>query len=110
MIVILIYYILATLLPIDKIIGKLYPVFGVVLITMALGILAGIIIGGYSVPEITFQNLHPEGLPIWPYMFVTVACGAISGFHATQSPMVSKCIVSENRRASFLRGCSLGYT
>lgn len=94
-VVILIYYILATLLPIDKIIGKLYPVFGAVLIIMAAGILGGIIAGGYTVPEITLQNLHPEGLPVWPFMFVTVACGAISGFHATQSPMVSKCITSE---------------
>ena len=94
-IVILIYYVLATLLPIDKIIGKLYPVFGIVLITMAVGIIIGIIIGGYSVPEISLSNLHPEGLPVWPYMFITVACGAISGFHATQSPMISKCIQSE---------------
>ena len=94
-VVILIYYVLATLLPIDKIIGKLYPVFGIVLITMAIGIFAGIIAGGHSVPELSFTNLHPEGLPIWPYMFITVACGAISGFHATQSPMISKCIISE---------------
>ena len=69
-VVILVYYVLATLLPIDKVIGKLYPVFGVVLMVMAFG-------------------------PIWPFMFVTVACGAISGFHATQAPMVSKCITSE---------------
>ena len=94
-IVILIYYVLATLLPIDKIIGKLYPVFGAVLIIMAVGILGGIFVGGYYIPEITFKDLHPEGLPIWPFMFVTVACGAISGFHATQSPMVAKCITSE---------------
>ena len=94
-IVIIVYYVLATLLPIDKVIGKLYPVFGVVLICMALGILGGIIFGGYTVPEITFASLHPEGLPVWPFMFVTVACGAISGFHATQSPMVAKCITSE---------------
>ncbi len=94
-IVILIYYILATLLPIDKIIGKLYPVFGAVLIIMAVGIMYGIIAGGYTIPEITLQDLHPDKLPIWPFMFVTVACGAISGFHATQSPMVSKCIMSE---------------
>ena len=94
-IVILIYYVLATLLPIDKIIGKLYPVFGAVLILMAAGILGGVIFGGYTVPEITLQSLHPEGLPVWPFMFVTVACGAISGFHATQSPMVAKCIRSE---------------
>ncbi len=95
-VVILIYYVLATLLPIDKVIGKLYPVFGTVLIMMAVGILGGTIIGGYHVPELTLQNLHPQGLPVWPYMFVTVACGAISGFHATQSPMISKCITSEN--------------
>ena len=94
-VVILIYYVLATLLPIDKIIGKLYPVFGAVLIIMAAGILGGIIAGGYTVPEISLQNLHPAGLPVWPFMFVTVACGAISGFHATQSPMVAKCIKSE---------------
>ena len=80
-VVILIYYVLATLLPIDKIIGKLYPVFGAVLIIMAVGILSGIIAGGYTVPEIALQDLHPQALPIWPFMFVTVACGAISGFH-----------------------------
>ncbi len=94
-VVILIYYVLATLLPIDKIIGKLYPVFGAVLIIMAVSIMGGIIFKGYSVPEIRLQDLHPEGLPIWPFMFITVACGAISGFHATQSPMVAKCITSE---------------
>ena len=95
--VILVYYVLATLLPIDKIIGKLYPVFGTVLILMAVGILGGIVFGGYRVPEISLANLHPEGLPVWPYMFITVACGAISGFHATQSPMAAKCITSERQ-------------
>lgn len=95
--VILIYYILATLLPIDKIIGRFYPIFGAVLIAMAVGIILGIFKGGYTIPEICLQNLHPEGLPVWPYMFVTVACGAISGFHATQSPMISKCITSEKQ-------------
>ena len=62
---------------------------------MAVSILAGIIIGGYSVPEISLANLHPQGIPVWPYMFITVACGAISGFHATQSPMIAKCMTSE---------------
>ena len=95
-IVILIYYVLATLLPVDKVIGKLYPVFGVILIIMALSIAGGILIlPDYTIPEITLSNLHPENLPIWPFMFVTVACGAISGFHATQSPMMAKCITSE---------------
>jgi len=106
-VIILIYYILATLLPIDKIIGKLYPVFGVVLICMALGILGGIIFGGYTVPEITFKSLHPEGLPVWPFMFVTVACGAISGFHATQSPMVAKCITSEKEGKKVFYGAMM---
>ena len=106
-VVILIYYVLATLLPIDKIIGKLYPVFGAVLIIMAVGILSGIIAGGYTVPEIALQDLHPQGLPIWPFMFVTVACGAISGFHATQSPMVSKCITSEKLGRKVFYGAML---
>ena len=94
-VVILCYYILATLLPIDKVIGKIYPVFGIILIVMAVSIIGGIVAGGYTVPEITLTNLHPGDLPVWPFMFITVACGAISGFHATQSPMMSKCIMSE---------------
>lgn len=94
-VVILIYYILATLLPIDKLIGRLYPVFGVALIVMAGGIFIGLIAGGYSLPELSFSNLHPEGLPVFPFMFVTVACGAISGFHATQSPMMARCMKTE---------------
>ena len=96
-VVILVYYLLATLLPIDKLIGKLYPVFGVLLIVMAGAVIGGILFSGgkYTIPEISLSNLHPEGTPVWPYMFVTVACGAISGFHATQSPMISKCVTSE---------------
>ena len=94
-VVILLYYVLATLLPIDKLIGRLYPVFGVILIVMAASVLGGTVFGGYTIPEITLKNLHPQGLPVWPFMFVTVACGAISGFHATQSPMIAKCISSE---------------
>ena len=93
--VILVYYFLATLLPIDKLIGKLYPIFGVVLVAMAVGLVGGILFQGYTIPELTLKNLHPDGLPVWPFMFVTVACGAISGFHATQSPMMARCICSE---------------
>ncbi len=106
-VVILIYYILATLLPIDKIIGKLYPVFGVVLMIMAVGIYVGIVIGGYHIPEISFENLHPKDLPIWPFMFITVACGAISGFHSTQSPMMAKCITSEREGRKVFYGAML---
>lgn len=95
-VVIFLYYVLATLLPIDKVIGRIYPVFGIILLLMAAGILYGICFtGNYHIPEITFENLHPKDLPVWPFMFVTVACGAISGFHATQSPMIAKCITSE---------------
>lgn len=93
--VILAYYFLATLLPIDKLIGKLYPVFGGVLILMAVGIMIGLAAGGYPIPELRLANLHPDGKPVFPYLFITVACGAISGFHATQSPMMARCIQSE---------------
>lgn len=106
-VVILLYYVLATLLPIDKLIGKLYPVFGVILIVMALSVLGGIIFGGYTIPEITLQDLHPKGLPVWPFMFITVACGAISGFHATQSPMIAKCITSEKQGRGIFYGAMI---
>ncbi len=96
-VVILLYYVLATLLPIDQLIGSLYPIFGIVLILMAVSVMGGTILGGCRVPELVVRDLHPEGLPVWPYMFVTVACGAISGFHATQSPMIAKCITSERQ-------------
>ena len=96
-VVVLAYYLLATLLPIDRLIGKLYPVFGILLIVMACAVIGGIAFSGgqYQIPEWSLADLHPDGTPVWPYMFVTVACGAVSGFHATQSPMVAKCITSE---------------
>lgn len=98
-IVILIYYFIATLLPIDKVIGKLYPVFGICLIIMAIGIGGATVVnhitGTSPMMELTLQNLHPAAKPIWPFMFITVACGAISGFHATQSPMIARCLTSE---------------
>ena len=106
-IVILLYYVLATLLPIDKLIGRLYPIFGVILIVMAVSVLGGITFGGYTIPEITLKDLHPDGLPVWPFMFITVACGAISGFHATQSPMIAKCITSEKQGRSIFYGAMI---
>ena len=66
------------------------------MLIMAFCITGAIIFGDYHLPELTLENLHPEGLPIWPYMFVTGACGAISGFHATQAPMISKCLMKES--------------
>ena len=73
----------------------------------SISMLGGIIAGGYSVPELTLANLHPEGLPVWPYMFVTVACGAVSGFHATQSPMIARCITSERQGRSIFYGAMI---
>ena len=108
-VVILIYYLMATLLPIDKLIGKLYPVFGVLLIIMAAAVIGGIVFSGgkYTIPELSLQNLHPQGTPVWPYMFITVACGAVSGFHATQSPMIAKCIKSEKEGRSVFYGAMI---
>ena len=108
-VIILAYYLIATLLPIDKLIGKLYPAFGVLLIGMAIAVLLGIIFSGgqFSIPEITLQNMHPDGTPIWPFMFVTVACGAISGFHATQSPMIAKCIKTEREGRAVFYGAMI---
>ena len=94
-IVILLYYILATFLPIDQIIGRIYPLFGGIMLLMLVLIIGAIIIQGYHMPELTLANLHPDGLSPWPFMFITVACGAISGFHATQSPMMARCIKTE---------------
>lgn len=105
--IIFIYYILATLLPIDKIIGKIYPIFGVALLVMALGVSGGIIFGGYHIPEITFANLHPNKLPIWPLMFITIACGAISGFHSTQSPLMARCITNEKQGRAVFYGAMI---
>jgi len=98
--VVFIYYILATMLPIDKIIGKIYPVFGFALLFMAVGLISALFVGGYQIPELTMANLtnfhdQPDQFPIFPMMFITIACGAISGFHATQSPLMARCITNE---------------
>ena len=101
MVVILAYYFLSTIVPIDKVIGKIYPVFGIVLIGMALAVIIGIMAqsGSYPMLELigNLRDFSAENgsLPWWPFMMTTVACGAVSGFHATQSPMIAKCIKSE---------------
>ena len=104
--IILAYYVLATVLPVDKIIGKCYPVFGVALVAMALGLLGVILFGDYSVPEMSFHNYqtNPEAFPIIPTLFITIACGAISGFHATQSPMMARCVGNESQCRSIFYG------
>ena len=99
--IIVAYYLVATLLPIDKIIGKIYPIFAFALIFMAVGLLGGLLVKWPSIPEFWdgLQNRGPsigmEGQSIFPCLFITIACGAISGFHATQSPMMARCMKSE---------------
>lgn len=100
LIIILTYYFIATFISIDKIIGKIYPVFGICLIIMAVGVIIGIYTNPeFTIPEIWshFYNMHPAGTPIWSFMFITVACGAISGFHSTQSPLMARCMKSEKQ-------------
>lgn len=105
---IFLYYILATLLPIDKIIGKIYPYFGGLLMFMTFGMLFGMLFEGIPLFQtygtdlsITdfFTNFYPAGEqaknPIWPILFITVACGAVSGFHATQTPLMARCVENE---------------
>jgi carbon starvation protein CstA len=93
------YYLLATLLPIDKLIGRLYPIFGAALLFMAVGVLVSIFWRQPNIPELIggLANQHPdsEHYPLFPMLFVSIACGAISGFHATQSPLMARCIKSE---------------
>lgn len=94
--IVFIYYFLATILPVDKLIGKIYPLFGLALLTMAVGIGTMIVVKGYQLPAFTLASLHPKGLPLWAFLFTTIACGAISGFHATQSPMMARCMTKES--------------
>ena len=89
------------MLPIDKIIGKIYPVFGFALFFMAFGLIIALLIKGYQIPELnlaSIRNYHseiPDKFPVFPMLFITIACGAISGFHSTQSPLMARCITNE---------------
>lgn len=97
--IVFLYYMLAMLLPIDKLIGRLYPIFGFALLFMAVGILVMLFAHADALPELTdgLYNRHPQSAttPIFPMMFITIACGAISGFHATQSPLMARCLKNE---------------
>ena len=109
---ILVYYVLATLLPIDKLIGRIYPLFGVALLVMALSILCILLFQSdiYVIPELTSLNnqiADPEKFPILPMLFTTIACGAISGFHATQSPMMARCMTNEKQSRSIFYGAMI---
>lgn len=110
-IIIMIYYLIATLLPIDKLIGKIYPIFGFCLLFMALGILAALFYYHPPLPEIWdgLQNKHPHATthPIFPMMFISIACGAISGFHATQSPLMARTMTNEKQGRSIFYGAMI---
>ncbi len=89
------YYLIATILPVDKLIGRVYPFFAIALLVMVIGLAWAMIFGEMNAPDFTLANLHPNHTPAWPIIFITVSCGAISGFHATQSPMMARCLSNE---------------
>ncbi|WP_077329002.1 carbon starvation CstA family protein [Virgibacillus siamensis] len=98
------YYILATILPIDKIIGKVYPIFGALLLISAAGVGIGLVVTGAPIPEINLTNMHPDNAPIFPLLFLTISCGALSGFHATQSPIISRTTENESQGRKIFYG------
>ena len=104
------YYILATIVPIDKIIGRFYPIFGALLVFMSVGLIVGLIVSGkgFYNTGMDFSNLHPTELPLWPLLFITIACGAVSGFHATQSPLMARCMQNEKSGRFIFYGAMIG--
>ncbi|WP_079525957.1 carbon starvation CstA family protein [Halobacillus hunanensis] len=107
LLIIFAYFLLATLLPINKIIGRVYPIFGAILIFMALSIGVGLFFFDNPVPNLTLDNLHPDELPMWPLLMVTVSCGAISGFHSTQSPILSRTLKKESEGRKVFYGAMI---
>ncbi|GEA50637.1 carbon starvation protein A [Vibrio inusitatus NBRC 102082] len=108
------YYIIATIVPVDKIIGRFYPLFGALLIFMSVGLISAVamssehtIMGGFEVKDM-FSNMNPNDLPLWPALFITIACGAISGFHATQSPLMARCMDNEKNGRFVFYGAMIG--
>jgi carbon starvation protein CstA len=110
--VVFLYYVLATMLPIDKIIGRFYPVFGFALMFMAVSLIIALFVKGYHIPELTLDTLknfhnNAERFPIFPMLFITIACGAISGFHATQSPLMARCLTDEKQGRKVFYGAMI---
>lgn len=108
------YYIIATIVPVDKIIGRFYPLFGALLIFMSVGLMTAIafssehtVMGDFQVSDM-FTNLNPNDMPLWPALFITIACGAISGFHATQSPLMARCMENEKNGRFVFYGAMIG--
>ncbi|MDE5178407.1 carbon starvation protein A [Vibrio fluvialis] len=113
-VIIFAYYIIATIVPVDKIIGRFYPLFGALLIFMSVGLITAIavssehqILGGFEFSDM-LQNMNPNDMPLWPALFITIACGAISGFHATQSPLMARCIENEKNGRFVFYGAMIG--
>jgi carbon starvation protein CstA len=109
--IIFVYYLLAAMLPIDKLIGKVYPLFAIALLFMAVGILTVLLVKQPALPEITdgLANMHPNAVdtPIFPMLFISIACGAISGFHATQSPLMARCMTNEKQGRPIFYGAMI---
>ena len=105
------YYLIATLLPIDKLIGRLYPIFGFLLLGMAVAIVVACMVYRPEMPEVWegLKNSHPDAKhnPIFPMMFISIACGAISGFHATQSPLMARCMTNERQARPIFYGAMI---
>lgn len=108
------YYIIATIVPVDKIIGRFYPFFGALLVFMSVGLMAAVafssehtVLGGFEISDM-FTNMNPNNLPLWPALFITIACGAISGFHATQSPLMARCMENEKNGRFVFYGAMIG--
>ena len=113
-VVIFAYYIIATIVPVDKIIGRFYPLFGALLIFMSVGLMTAIavssehkVMGDFAFADM-LTNLNPNDMPLWPALFITIACGAISGFHATQSPLMARCMENEKNGRFVFYGAMIG--
>lgn len=112
--IIFLYYLLATVVPVDKIIGRLYPFFGALLLFMSIGLTIAIVmsdehtlLAGFG-PADFLKNLNPNDAPLWPALFITIACGAVSGFHATQSPLMARCVENESNGRFVFYGAMIG--
>lgn len=108
--IIIAYYFVATILPVDKVIGKIYPIFGAALIFMAVALFGVLLFGDYEIPELTSirnEHFNAANLPIIPTLFISIACGAISGFHATQSPLMARCMTSESQARPIFFGAMI---
>ncbi|GLT18124.1 carbon starvation protein A [Vibrio zhanjiangensis] len=111
---IFIYYIVATIVPVDKIIGRFYPLFGALLLFMSISLITAValssdhtLMGNFEAKDM-LSNLNPNDMPLWPALFITIACGAISGFHATQSPLMARCMENERNGRFVFYGAMIG--